>query len=110
MNTICCNTVTAGDHVKFNFPMAYSVTLLTMGMLRYKAGYEGAGEWQNALNSIKCPLEYFIKCHASSNELYVQVCGILMLFHFHTYYFQRSTSVMILDNVLDHSDFDAIHT
>ena len=65
--------------MKFNFPMASSVTLLAMGMLRYKAGYESAGEWQNALNSIKCPLEYFIKCHASKNELYVQVCWIYMI-------------------------------
>ena len=63
----------AGDHVKFNFPMASSVTLLAMGMIRYKAGYEKAGEWDNALSCVKWPLDYLVKCHARPNELYMQV-------------------------------------
>ncbi|KAF2346545.1 Protein of unknown function DUF4817 [Trinorchestia longiramus] len=32
----------AGDHVKFGFPMAYSVTVLSWGLLSYRAGYESA--------------------------------------------------------------------
>ena len=42
----------AGDFVKFNFPMAYSVTTLAWGMLSFENGYRSAGEWDNAVNSV----------------------------------------------------------
>ena len=44
----------AGDFVKFNFPMAYSVTTLAWGMLSFENGYRSAGEWDNAVNSVSC--------------------------------------------------------
>lgn len=62
--------------MKFNFPMASATTLLAWGMLQYKQAYEKAGQWQYALDSIKWPLDYFIKCHTGENELYGQV-GII---------------------------------
>lgn len=63
----------AGDHVKFGFPLSGTVTMLEWGMLRYKAAYVYAGEWENALDSIKWPLDYFIKCHTAPNEFYGQI-------------------------------------
>uniref|UniRef100_A0A2C9JJ67 Endoglucanase n=1 Tax=Biomphalaria glabrata TaxID=6526 RepID=A0A2C9JJ67_BIOGL len=63
----------AGDHVKFNFPMAYSTAILTWGYLLYRDAYEAAGQTQWMLESIKWPLDYLLKCHVKPNELYVQV-------------------------------------
>ena len=68
--------VAAGDHVKFNFPMASTVTMLTWGMLRYKAAYQSAKEYDNALDSIRWPFDYFIKCHTKPDELYMQVSNL----------------------------------
>ncbi|XP_077868528.1 uncharacterized protein LOC100375334 [Saccoglossus kowalevskii] len=63
----------AGDHVKFGFPMAYTTTVLTWGLLRYKDAYEAAGELENMYNIIKWATDYFIKAHPTPNELYMQV-------------------------------------
>ncbi|CAH1790308.1 unnamed protein product [Owenia fusiformis] len=58
----------AGDMVKFGFPMAYTTTALAWGILEFEAGYKAAGEYDNALDSIKWPLDYFIKCHSKPGE------------------------------------------
>ncbi|KAK6177037.1 hypothetical protein SNE40_015225 [Patella caerulea] len=63
----------AGDNVKFNFPMAWSTTVLTWGLIQYKDAYDSAGQLDNMYKSIKWPLDYLIKCHTKKNELYVQV-------------------------------------
>ena len=82
----------AGDFVKFNFPMAYSVTTLAWGMLSFENGYRSAGEWDNAVNSVSClpskilrekysefqirwVTDYLIKCHTGPNELYGQTAN-----------------------------------
>ncbi|XP_005111868.2 endoglucanase E-4 [Aplysia californica] len=63
----------AGDEVKFNFPMAYSTTVLTWGYLLYPDAYRAAGQEDKILDCIKWPLQYLLKCHTGPNELYVQV-------------------------------------
>ncbi|XP_013069522.2 endoglucanase 4 [Biomphalaria glabrata] len=63
----------AGDHVKFNFPMAYSTTILTWSYLLYADAYESAGQTDYMLDCIKWPLDYLLKCHVKPNELYIQV-------------------------------------
>nr|BAF38757.1 cellulase [Corbicula japonica] len=64
----------AGDHVKFNLPMAFSTWVLEYGMLKFKDGYQAAGQLDMACDMIKWPLEYFLKCWVpESNTLYVQV-------------------------------------
>ncbi|XP_025083959.1 uncharacterized protein LOC112557999 isoform X1 [Pomacea canaliculata] len=63
----------AGDHVKFNFPMAFSTTMLAWGLLLYKDAYQAAGQLDHMYDSIKWPLDYLLKCHTGPNELYVQV-------------------------------------
>ncbi|PVD35339.1 hypothetical protein C0Q70_02299 [Pomacea canaliculata] len=63
----------AGDNVKFNFPMAFSTTMLCWSLLEFKDAYEKAGQLDYMYDSIRWPLEYFIKCHTGPNELYVQV-------------------------------------
>ena len=63
----------AGDHVKFNFPMAFSTTMLSWGALEFKEGYEKAGQMDELLLNLKFVNDYFIKCHTAPNELYGQV-------------------------------------
>ena len=63
----------AGDHVKFGFPMAFSTTLLTWGLLEYRDAYLNSGELENMLDSIKWPLDYFIKAHVKPDVFYGQV-------------------------------------
>lgn len=55
--------------------MAYSVTVLTWGLLRYNDAYVAAGEYKNMLACIKWPLDYFMKAHTSKYEFYAQVRG-----------------------------------
>ena len=63
----------AGDFVKFGFPMAGSVTVLTYGLLEFWDAYEASGELDNMLDCIKWPLDYFIKAHVSPDKFYGQV-------------------------------------
>lgn len=63
----------AGDHVKFNFPMAYSTTALAWGYLEYADAYKAAGQTTYFLESIRWSLDYLLKCHTGPEELYVQV-------------------------------------
>ena len=63
----------AGDYVKFGFPMASSVTVLAWGLIEYRDAYEAAGELSHILDSIKWPLDYFMKAHTKKFEFYGQV-------------------------------------
>ncbi len=44
----------AGDHVKFNFPMAFSATMLAWGGIDFAAGYNASA--QNDLPETSCVL------------------------------------------------------
>ncbi|CAN6247175.1 unnamed protein product [Urochloa humidicola] len=63
----------AGDHVKFGLPMAFTVTLLSWGVLEYGAGVSAAGELGHALRAIKWGTDYFVKAHTAPTELWTQV-------------------------------------
>ena len=59
----------AGDFVKFGFPMAYSASVLAMGMVDFAAGYERAGETQKATRNIKWATDYFMKVYSANEQL-----------------------------------------
>jgi len=63
----------AGDHVKFGFPMAWTTTTLAWSVVEFRDAYAAAGELNWVLDSIKWPLDYFMKCHVSDNEFYGQL-------------------------------------
>jgi len=63
----------AGDNVKFNFPGAATMTLLAWSGIDYADGYKKAGQWEYILDAVRWGADYFMKCHTSKNELYVQV-------------------------------------
>ena len=59
--------------MKFNFPMSFSTTLLCWSLLEFPEAYNKSGQLDYMYDSIRWPLEYFVKCHTADNELYVQV-------------------------------------
>ena len=52
----------AGDHVKFNMPMAYTASVLAWGLYQYSEGIESCGEMQNYVNNLEFVLDYFVDC------------------------------------------------
>lgn len=63
----------AGDHVKFNLPMAYTTTMLAWEVMEYKDAFEKSGQLQYMMDQIKWASDYFIKCHPSKDVYYYQV-------------------------------------
>jgi len=67
----------AGDYVKFGFPMAGAMTLLSWGGISYPQGYEKAGMMDYLRDAVKWGTDYFIKCNTGYDtgeyEFYGQV-------------------------------------
>ena len=59
--------------MKFNFPMAFSSTLLGWGLIDYKEGYVNGGEYDNMLDSLKWAYIYLMNAHPSKYVIYMQV-------------------------------------
>ncbi len=57
----------AGDHVKFNFPMAGAMTLLSWGVQEYRDGYARSGQLDEALDAIRWGTDFLLKSHVTSN-------------------------------------------
>lgn len=62
----------AGDHVKFNLPMAYTASVLAWGLYQYPDGVEKCGEMQNYVNNLEFVLDYFVDCDLG-DEVVIQV-------------------------------------
>lgn len=63
----------AGDHVKFGFPMASSVTLLAWGALEYRDAYSESGQLEYLKSNLAWAADYFVKAHTAPEELWGQV-------------------------------------
>ncbi|MDC7222610.1 MAG: glycoside hydrolase family 9 protein [Spirochaetales bacterium] len=63
----------AGDHVKFNLPMAYTATMLAWSVYELEDAYIAADQYDVIMENIQWATDYFIKCHVSDNEYYYQV-------------------------------------
>lgn len=57
--------------------MAYATTMLLWGLLRYSDAYDASGQKEAMLDSVKWPLDYFIKAHDQPDELYAQVSDMV---------------------------------
>lgn len=63
----------AGDHVKFNLPMAYSSAMLAWAVYEEEAVFEESDQIDYILDAIKWVSDYLIKCHPEPNVFYYQV-------------------------------------
>lgn len=60
----------AGDHVKFNLPMAYSASMLAWGLYQYPDGIEKCGEMTNYVNNLIFVLDYLAACDLGDEVVY----------------------------------------
>ncbi|MGA2141314.1 MAG: glycoside hydrolase family 9 protein [Brevinematales bacterium] len=60
----------AGDHVKFNLPMSYSVSMLSWAIYEYGASIKTSGQYDALTNNIKWATDYLLKCSAGSAYYY----------------------------------------
>lgn len=58
----------AGDHVKFNFPMAFSATTLAWGGIEFQEGYLETGQYPYLLENLRWVCDYLLKCHEVDAE------------------------------------------
>ncbi len=63
----------AGDHVKFNLPMAYTGSTLAWSVYESYDSYEESGQLPYIMDSIRWINDYLIKCHPEENVFYYQV-------------------------------------
>lgn len=63
----------AGDNVKFGFPMAFTITMLSWSTIEFTNKLEAKNELSNALEAIKWGTDYLIKAHPQPNVLYGEV-------------------------------------
>jgi endoglucanase len=63
----------SGDHVKFGFPMAFSVTMLSWATVEFEKELIAANELKHTLDAIRWGTDYFLKAHKEPNALWVQV-------------------------------------
>ncbi|KAI3441693.1 Endoglucanase [Psidium guajava] len=63
----------AGDNVKFGLPMAFTITMLSWGVIEYGQQIAGTGELGHALEAIKWGTDYFVKAHTHPDVLWAQV-------------------------------------
>jgi hypothetical protein len=63
----------SGDNVKFGFPMAFTVTMLSWSVVEHGARLAAAGELGHALEAVRWGADYLVRAHATPETLYVQV-------------------------------------
>ncbi|KAG6512635.1 endoglucanase 12-like [Zingiber officinale] len=67
----------AGDNIKFHFPMAFSMTLLSWSVVEYSDKYKDLGEYDHVRDLIKWGTDYLLKTFNSSattiSKIYSQV-------------------------------------
>ncbi|XP_047974367.1 endoglucanase 8-like isoform X1 [Salvia hispanica] len=62
----------AGDNVKFNFPMAFTITMMAWGVM--EQGKSMGTELPHALEAVRWATDYFLKCTAAAPTIiYAQV-------------------------------------
>lgn len=63
----------AGDNVKFGFPYAFTITMLSWAAVDFVDQLKSNGEYSNVLAAIRWGTDYLIKAHPQPDVLYGQV-------------------------------------
>ncbi|KAI3685519.1 hypothetical protein L6452_34767 [Arctium lappa] len=58
----------SGDNIKFSFPTAYTITLLSWSVIEYHKNYKDIGELDHIKNIIKWGSDYLLKIFIPSNQ------------------------------------------
>jgi endoglucanase len=62
----------AGDEVKFGFPAAFTMTMLSWGVVENRTAYAGAGQLDHLLSNIRWGTDFIVKQHVAPHVLYGQ--------------------------------------
>lgn len=60
----------AGDHVKFNLPMAYTASMLAWGLYEYGDGIEASGQREILERNLEFILDYLVACDLGDKVVY----------------------------------------
>src|SRR5512138_915875 len=60
----------AGDHVKFNLPMAYTASMLGWAEYEYKSAIQASGQLSYYENNLKFVLDYLANCWNGTTYTY----------------------------------------
>ncbi|CAK9238051.1 unnamed protein product [Sphagnum jensenii] len=63
----------AGDNVKFGFPMAFTITMLSWSVIEYKSQLQSTNQLSYALSAIQWGTDYFLKAHVAPNVFFGEV-------------------------------------
>ena len=63
----------AGDNIKFGFPGAYTITVLSWSVIEYSAKYEALGELNHVKELIKWGSDYILKTFNNSADTITQI-------------------------------------
>jgi len=63
----------AGNNVKFGFPMAFTISMLSWSVVEFKDKLQSKNELSNALAAIRWGTDYLIKAHPLPDVLYGEV-------------------------------------
>ena len=63
----------AGDHVKFNYPMAYTIYYLASLYVDHKEQIDDSGSKDLLLKHLRFIGDYMIKCHPEPNKYVIQI-------------------------------------
>eukprot|EP00889_Picochlorum_renovo_P006820 jgi/Picre1/33850/NNA_001329.t1 len=63
----------AGDYLKLNFPLAYSVAMISWGMTEFQKGYVDSGVYCSSKEALRHAVTYLMDCHVSTNEYIGQI-------------------------------------
>lgn len=63
----------AGDYLKLNFPLAYSVAMISWGMNDFKKGYIDSGVYCDSKEALRHAVSYLMDCHVSDDAYIGQI-------------------------------------
>lgn len=63
----------AGDNVKFGWPMAFTVTLLSWAAVEYRHEFSSAHQLSHLRTAIRWGTDFILRAHTSPTTLYTQV-------------------------------------
>jgi hypothetical protein len=70
----------AGDNVKFGFPMAFTVTLLSWSAVEYRDEVAAAGQLRHLRSAIHWGADFLLRAHTSPTTLYTQVLDMSKIY------------------------------
>lgn len=63
----------AGDNVKFGWPMAFTITLLSWTAIEYESEISSVNQLRYLHGAIRWGTDFILKAHPSATTLYTQV-------------------------------------